>query len=76
MKKIIIILVFVIFIGFPLSVPAGEPVEQDTPAGYQSNIYLEYAKKAANWLKSLAAAEPNGAYKWPTTGSSHSYSSS
>jgi len=47
-------------------------LEQDTP-GYQTNIYFEYATKAANWLKSLAVQETNGAYKWPTTGSSDSY---
>jgi hypothetical protein len=54
MKKLIIILVVIIFSGFALSTPARDPVKQDT-AGYQTNIYLEYAKKAANWLKSLMA---------------------
>jgi len=72
MKKLIIILVVIIFSGFALSTPARDPVEQNT-TGYQTNIYLEYAKKAANWLKSLAIQDTNGAYKWPATASSQSY---
>jgi hypothetical protein len=69
MKKLIILLVLVIFSALLLPIPAQDRVEQDNP-GYQTNIYLEYAKKTANWLKSLAIAEVNGAYKWPTTESS------
>ena len=72
MKKLIIILVFVIFSEFTSPSPAQGRVKQDTP-GYQTNIYFEYAKKAANWLKSLAVEEANGAYKWPTTESSDTY---
>ena len=72
MKKVIILLVFVIFSGFLLPILAQDCVKQDT-TGNQTNIYLEYAKKAANWLKSLAVEEANGAYKWPTEELSQSY---
>lgn len=34
-------------------------------SNYQNNIYLEYAEKVANWLKSQAVEVSPGAYKWP-----------
>jgi rhamnogalacturonyl hydrolase YesR len=71
MKTLTLILVFVIFIGFPFHIPARYQVK-DIP-GYQRNIYFEYAEKTANWLKSLAVESSPGIYRWPTAEGVNNY---